>query len=79
VLAIFSVRWRGDDFLWPKIVLTRSEVFPLQVGLKAFQGDLQIQRHLILAMTIRTILPITLVFAILQRYLTTGIATTGMK
>jgi alpha-1,4-digalacturonate transport system permease protein len=79
VLAIFSVMWRWNDFLWPKIVLTRSEVFTLQVGLESFQGDLTIQPHLILAMTVLTLLPITLVFGILQRYITTGIATTGMK
>ncbi|MCL4876831.1 MAG: carbohydrate ABC transporter permease [Anaerolineae bacterium] len=79
VLAIFSVMWRWNDFLWPKIVLTRSENFTLQLGLQAFQGDLQVQWHLILAMTVLTILPITLVFAFLQRFITTGIATTGMK
>jgi alpha-1,4-digalacturonate transport system permease protein len=79
VLTIFSVMWRWNDFLWPKIVLTRNEFFTLQVGLNAFQGDLQIQWHLILAMTVLTILPITLVFGLLQRYITTGIATTGMK
>lgn len=79
VLAIFSVMWRWNDFLWPKIVLTRNELFTLQVGLNAFQGDLQVQWHLILAMTVLTILPITLVFGLLQRYITTGIATTGMK
>ncbi|GAB4521797.1 MAG: carbohydrate ABC transporter permease [Anaerolineae bacterium] len=79
VLAIFSIMWRWNDFLWPLIVLTESEVFTLQVGLNAFRGDLQTQWHLILAMTVLTLLPITLVFAILQRYITTGIATTGMK
>jgi alpha-1,4-digalacturonate transport system permease protein len=30
-------------------------------------------------MTVLSILPITVVFAILQRYITTGIATTGLK
>ena len=79
VLAIFSVMWRWNDFLWPKIVLTQSEYFTLQVGLESFQGFLDIQWDLILAMTVVTILPITLVFAFLQRYITTGIATTGMK
>ncbi len=79
VLAIFSVMWRWNDFLWPKIVLTQSEYFTLQVGLESFQGFLDIQWDLILAMTVVTILPITLVFAFLQKYITTGIATTGMK
>ncbi|MCU0513180.1 MAG: carbohydrate ABC transporter permease [Anaerolineae bacterium] len=79
VLTIFSVMWRWNDFLWPLIVLTRSELFTLQVGLNSFQGDLQTQWDLVLAMTVLTLLPITLVFAVLQRYITTGIATTGMK
>lgn len=79
VLAIFSVMWRWNDFLWPKIVLTHKELFTLQVGLASFQGDLTVQWDLILAMTVLTILPITLVFAFLQRYITSGIATTGMK
>ncbi len=79
VLAIFSIMWRWNDFLWPKIVLTQSEYFTLQVGLESFQGNLQIQWDLILAMTVLSILPITFVFGLLQKYITTGIATTGMK
>jgi alpha-1,4-digalacturonate transport system permease protein len=79
VLTIFSVMWRWNDFLWPLIVLSRNEVFTLQVGLNSFQGDLQIQWHFVLAMTVLTLLPITIVFAFLQRFITSGIATTGLK
>ena len=79
VLAIFSVMWRWNDFLWPLIVMSRSEFFTLQVGLASFQDEYSIKWNLILAMTVLTLLPITIVFAILQRYITTGIATTGLK
>ena len=79
VLAIFSVMWRWNDFLWPLIVVSKSELFTLQVGLNAFQGELQQQWNYILAMTVLTLLPITVVFAFLERYITSGIATTGMK
>ena len=79
VLAIFSVMWRWNDFLWPLIVVSRSELFTLQVGLNAFQGELNQQWNYILAMTVLTLLPITVVFAFLERYITSGIATTGMK
>ncbi len=79
VLAIFSVMWRWNDFLWPLIVLTRSENFTLQVGLNAFQGELNVQWHFVLAMTVLTLLPITLVFSFLQRFITSGIASTGVK
>ncbi|MCJ7434328.1 MAG: carbohydrate ABC transporter permease [Anaerolineales bacterium] len=79
VLTIFSVMWRWNDFLWPLIVLSRSEYFTLQVGLASFQGELNVQWNLILAMTVLTLLPITVVFGFLQKNITTGIATTGLK
>ena len=79
VLAIFSIMWRWNEFLWPLIVLNRSEVYTLQVGLNAFQGELDVQWHYILAMTVVTLIPVILVFAFLQRFITTGIASSGMK
>ncbi|NJL94885.1 MAG: ABC transporter permease subunit [Anaerolineae bacterium] len=79
VLAIFSVMWRWNDFLWPLIVVSQNDKFTLQVALNAFKGGLDVQWHYILAMTVLTLLPITIVFAFLQRYITGGIATTGLK
>jgi alpha-1,4-digalacturonate transport system permease protein len=79
VLAIFSVMWRWNDFLWPLIVLSRSEKFTLQLALNAFQGELTTQWHYLLAMTVITLLPVTLVFAFLQRHITAGIASAGIK
>ena len=79
VLAIFSIIWRWNEFLWPLIVLNRSEVYTLQIGLNAFQGELDVQWHYMLAMTMLTLLPVVMVFAFLQKYITTGIASTGIK
>ncbi len=79
VLAIFSVMWRWNDFLWPLIVLSKSEKFTLQLALNSFQGELNTQWHYLLAMTVITLIPISLVFAFLQKYITTGIASAGVK
>jgi alpha-1,4-digalacturonate transport system permease protein len=79
VLAIFSVIWRWNDFLWPMVVLSRSEVFTLPIALFSFQGDLQTQWQYLLAMTVCTLLPVTLIFLFLQRQITQGIASTGVK
>lgn len=79
VLAIFSVIWRWNDFLWPLIVLISPENFTLQIGLNAFQGEYTIQWHYILAMTVVSLLPVTLIFMVLQKYITAGIANTGIK
>jgi len=79
VLVIFSVMWRWNEFLWPLIVLNRSEVFTLQLALNSFQGELQTAWSNLLAMTVMTLLPITVVFAFLQKYITQGIAQSGVK
>lgn len=79
VLAIFSVVWRWNDFLWPLIVLSRKELYTLQVGLSIYSGELNVQWHFILAMTVVTMIPVVLVFIFLQRFITTGIAGTGLK
>jgi alpha-1,4-digalacturonate transport system permease protein len=79
VLAIFSVVWRWNDFLWPLIVLSRKELYTLQVGLSVYSGELNVQWHFILAMTVVTMIPVILVFLFLQRFITTGIAGTGLK
>ena len=79
VLVIFSVMWRWNEFLWPLIVLNQSEQFTLQLALNSFQGELQTSWSNLLAMTVLTLLPITLVFAVLQRFITQGIAQSGVK
>jgi alpha-1,4-digalacturonate transport system permease protein len=79
VLAIFSVVWRWNDFLWPLIVLSRQEVYTLQVGLNAYAGELNVQWHYLLAMTVITMIPVVLVFVFLQRFITAGIAGSGLK
>jgi len=79
VLAILAIMWRWNDFLWPLIVLTRSENFTLQLALNSFQGELQTDWSSLLAMTVLTLLPIATVFMFLQKYIATGIASTGGK
>ena len=79
VLAIFSVMWRWNEFLWPMVVLNRSSSFTLQLALNSFQGDLETQWNYLLAMTVLTLLPVTIIFLLLQRYITQGIASAGVK
>jgi alpha-1,4-digalacturonate transport system permease protein len=80
VLAILSVIWRWNDFLWPLIVLISDPAkHTIQLGLTQYSGEFDQDFHYILAMTVVSLIPITLVFIWLQRFITTGIATTGLK
>lgn len=80
VLAILSVIWRWNDFLWPLIVLISDPTkHTIQLGLTQYAGEFDSDFHYILAMTVVSLIPITLVFVWLQRFITTGIATSGLK
>ena len=79
VLAIFSVMWRWNEFLWPMVVLDRSESFTLPLALNAFQGELTTQWNYVLSMTVATLVPVTVIFLFLQRHITQGIASAGVK
>ncbi|TNB46333.1 carbohydrate ABC transporter permease [Martelella lutilitoris] len=79
VVAVFSVMSRWNDFLLPLIVLNRPEVHTLQLALAGFQTENGIVWHLLLAMTTLTALPLACAFLFLQRYITAGIASSGVK
>ena len=71
--------WRWNEFLWPMIVLNKTETFTLQLALNSFQGELTTSWNYLLAMTVVTLVPVTVIFVFLQRYITQGIASTGVK
>ncbi|KEP71172.1 carbohydrate ABC transporter permease [Thioclava sp. BHET1] len=79
VLAILSIMWRWNDFLWPLIALQKQENFTLQLALNSFRGEFTTDWASLLAMTVLTLVPIVVVFAFLQKYIATGIASTGGK
>jgi len=79
VLAVFSVMWRWNDFLWPLIVINKEKLFTLQLALARFRGELVTDWNYVLAMTVLSIIPIALVFVFMQQYLVRGIASTGLK
>ncbi|MFC7490953.1 MULTISPECIES: carbohydrate ABC transporter permease [unclassified Knoellia] len=79
VVAIFSIIWRWNDFLWPLIIAQDESVYTLPVALARFNGQQVVPFNLVLAMSVLTILPVVIIFLVLQRHILTGIAQTGLK
>lgn len=79
-LAILSVIWRWNDLILPMVAIaTAKDAYTIQLCLLEFRGEHLSQEHFRLAMTMVSLVPATLVFAFLQKYITTGIANTGLK
>lgn len=79
VVAIFSVVWRWNDFLWPLVVAQDEHTYTLQVALARFAAEEVVPFNLILAMSVVTMAPVLVVFLVMQRHIVQGIAQTGFK
>lgn len=79
VVAIFSVMWRWNDFLWPLIVAQDQKLYTLPVALALLNGQLVVPYNVVLAMSVLSILPVLFMFVFLQRQIIQGISQTGLK
>lgn len=79
VVAIFSVVWRWNDFLWPLVVAQDEHTYTLQVALARFAAEEVVPVNLIMAMSVVTMAPVLVVFLLMQRQIVQGIAQTGFK
>jgi multiple sugar transport system permease protein len=78
-LTIFTFVNTWNDFMGPLIYLTTDSVKTVQVGLRRFIQQYSSDYHLIMAVSVLSLLPVSIVFLTLQRYFIEGIATTGIK
>ncbi len=77
-IITFLGAWNG--FLWPLVVATTEDLYTLPVALALFAiGQQETNFGLLMAGSLVVILPVLILFVILQRYFTAGIATTGIK
>jgi alpha-1,4-digalacturonate transport system permease protein len=79
VVAILSIMWRWNDFLWPLVVAQSEKVYTLPVALARFTAEETVPFNLIIAMSVVSILPVIVLFLFFQRQIVTGIANTGIK
>jgi multiple sugar transport system permease protein len=79
VLMIFTFMYRWNELAWPLIVLRDSELYTVPVGLAFLQGQYTTDYSALMSMALLSTLPMVLVFAVFQRHLVEGVATTGLK
>jgi multiple sugar transport system permease protein len=79
VVTIFTFIGVWNDFLGPLLYLTDSDNFTLALGLATFQSTYTAQWGLLMAASLVVILPIIVLFFVLQRYFVEGVTLTGIK
>lgn len=78
--ALFSFMGSWTSFLWPMIVTRTYTMRTVPVGLAALQTQQgYVNFPQLMAGSVMALLPIVILFLLLQRYYMEGIATTGLK
>ncbi|MDZ7374893.1 MAG: carbohydrate ABC transporter permease [candidate division KSB1 bacterium] len=78
-LGLFTFVGTWNDFLWPLIVMTREDMYTLPVALATLMGEHAQDVELMMAGCVLTVLPIVIVFLLLQRHYLRGILIGGLR
>jgi len=79
-VGILTFLGSWNNFLWPLVVATTEDMYTLPVALALYStGQNETDYGLLLAGAVAVVVPVLLVFLVLQRHFVRGIATTGLK
>lgn len=79
-VAIFSFIANWNNFMAPLIYISSQAKYTLPLGLNLFRGRIGgTQYHLVMAVSVLTLLPIIVMFSFAQKYFIRGITLTGIK
>ncbi len=76
-LMSFMASW--NSFLWPQIILHQSERFTLTIALNQLVGLYQQQYGMLMAGTLLSILPVVILFLVLQKEFVAGLTAGAVK
>lgn len=79
VLAIFSIIWRWNDFLWPLIVAQDESKQTIPVAIARFASQQSVPLNQILAVSVISIIPVVIIFLILQKQIISGLTQGSVK
>lgn len=78
-LAVFHFMYNWNDFLWPLIITTTTEMRTLPAGLTLFMGSHVVEHSVLMAGATLAIAPLAVAFVVAQRYFVRGVVMSGLK
>jgi multiple sugar transport system permease protein len=78
-LATFMFMSTWNDFMWPLIILSNQSHYTLPVSIANLSGEHVLDVELMMAGSVVTVLPVLLLFVVLQRYYIAGLMAGSVK
>ncbi len=78
-IAIFTFIGEWSSFIWPLVVLSKDNLYPITVGIALFRGEHSLYYDRVFAASLIATLPLLFIFFLGQRYIIGGISLSGLK
>ncbi|MBS5062410.1 MAG: carbohydrate ABC transporter permease [Hungatella hathewayi] len=78
--AIFEFYWKWDDYMGSLLYLNSPQKYTVSIALKNFTDPMSSSDYgAMFAMCVLSLLPIIIIFLLLQKYIIEGVASSGIK
>ncbi|WP_313998183.1 carbohydrate ABC transporter permease [uncultured Paenibacillus sp.] len=78
-LSIFSFMASWNNFLWPLIITSDTDIMTLPIGLSKLQGRWATEWNILMAGNVVSFIPIFIVFLFASKYIIKGVTMSGVK
>ena len=78
-MALFAFLWSWNDFLWPLVVIKEDRLKTIQLGLSIFDQEQGTAWAELMAASLMAVVPVIILYILLQRFLVSGGLTSGLK
>ncbi|GEN56487.1 hypothetical protein GCM10012290_01450 [Halolactibacillus alkaliphilus] len=78
-VGIIKFIWTWNDYQNPLIFLLSKELYPITMGMQLFQDDFADSYAVLMMASLSAILPLVIIFIILQKQVIEGISLGGVK
>jgi multiple sugar transport system permease protein len=78
-LTIFTFMGNYNSFFWPIVMLKSADKYTLPVGLLFFESSQGQQTNLLMAAITMAVIPMVILFVLMQKHLVKGIQLGGVK
>jgi len=78
-LTIFTFVTIWNDFMGPMIYFNSEKNKTIPLGIRMFLGQYSTDYHLIMAVSVFSLIPVLIMYVFCQRFFVQGIATSGLK
>jgi len=77
--AIIKFLWSWNEFYWPLVITNKPNMKVITLGIQSFTSMYYTEHNLVMAVSVMSVLPMAIMFAIFQKGIVRAVSMSGLK